>query len=93
MGPKRYGPEQIVRLLREAEVLLSPGRTVPAMCRELEFGEQRHNEWQRSSLNPGLQQVTWDSSLGSGRRVGSGVYFYRLTMAGLSDTKKMVLLR
>ena len=40
MGRKRYSPEQIVHLLREAEVLLSKGRTVPVMCRELGFGEQ-----------------------------------------------------
>ena len=47
MGRKRYTPEQIVHLLREAEVLLSQGRTVAKMCRELGFGEQTYYRWRR----------------------------------------------
>ncbi len=48
MSGKRYTPEQIVRLLREAEVLLSQGRTVPKMCRELGFVEQTYYRWRRA---------------------------------------------
>ena len=48
MSGKRYTPEQIVRLLREAEVLLSQGLTVPRMCRELGFGEQTYYRWRRA---------------------------------------------
>jgi len=48
MGRKRYTPEQIVHLLREAEVLLSQGKTVPVMCRELGFGEQTYYRWRRT---------------------------------------------
>ncbi len=47
MGRKRYTPEQIVHLLREAEVLLSQGRTVPKMCRELGFAEQTYYRWRK----------------------------------------------
>jgi putative transposase len=47
MARERYTPEQIVHLLREAEVLLSRGRTVPVMCRELGFGEQTYYRWRR----------------------------------------------
>ena len=35
MGRKRYSAEQIIRMLRQAEVLLSQGRSVPEICREL----------------------------------------------------------
>lgn len=42
MGPKRYTPEQIAQLLREVEVLLSKGRTVSVIRRELGFGEEMH---------------------------------------------------
>ena len=48
MGRKRYTPEQIVHLLREAEVLLSQGRTVPKMCRELGFAAQTYYRWRRT---------------------------------------------
>jgi putative transposase len=48
MGRKRYTPEQIVHLLREGEVLLSQGKTVAAMCRELGFGEQTYYRWRRA---------------------------------------------
>ncbi len=34
MGRKRYTPEQIIRLLRQAEVLSSQGRNVSEICRE-----------------------------------------------------------
>jgi putative transposase len=47
MGRKRYSPEQIVTLLREAEVLLSKGSTVGAVCRELGISEHTYYRWRR----------------------------------------------
>jgi hypothetical protein len=40
-----------------------------------------------------LNRVEWDGTDDRGRRVSSGVYFYRLESAGESRTKKMVLLK
>ena len=34
MGRKRYSAEQIIRMLGQAEILLSQGRSVPDICRE-----------------------------------------------------------
>ena len=34
MPKKRYTPEQIVGKLRQIEVLISQGKTVPVACRE-----------------------------------------------------------
>jgi len=48
VGRKRYTPEQIVHLLREAEVLLSRGRTVPKMYRELGLSAQTYYRWRRT---------------------------------------------
>jgi hypothetical protein len=36
---------------------------------------------------------TWNGTNDKGQRVSSGVYFYRLTSKGLTQTKKMVLLK
>lgn len=51
----------------------------------------------RSLLNrkesAGYKQVAWDGRDDGGRRVPSGVYFYRLQAGGYSDTKKMVVIR
>lgn len=39
-------------------------------------------------LQPGAYEVTWDAS-----GFGSGIYFYKLTGSGISDTRKMVILK
>jgi PKD repeat protein len=41
----------------------------------------------------GLQRVTWDGTSESGETLPSGIYFYRLTANGLSQVKKMMLIR
>jgi flagellar hook assembly protein FlgD len=42
---------------------------------------------------PGWQTFTWDGRSSSGKPVSSGIYFYRLNMAGKSMTRKMALMR
>jgi len=42
---------------------------------------------------PGQYQVTWDGKNDSGREVSSGVYFYKLKVGDLSQSKKLVLIR
>jgi hypothetical protein len=46
-----------------------------------------------SSGSGGFQQVTWDGRDGAGRIVPSGVYFMALEGQGLSDAKRIVVLR
>jgi len=41
----------------------------------------------------GRHEVRWDGTNEWGHGVGTGVYFYRISMPGFSDTKKMVLLK
>jgi unsaturated rhamnogalacturonyl hydrolase len=41
----------------------------------------------------GPHRVTWDGTDDAGRRVASGVYFYRLTAGASTETKKMMLLK
>ena len=47
MGRKRYSPEQIIRMLREAEVAMAQGQTVGQVCRSLGIVEQTLYCWRR----------------------------------------------
>jgi len=47
MGRKRFTSEQIITLLREAEVLLSQGAQVAAVWRKLEISEQTYYRWRK----------------------------------------------
>ena len=42
-----YKPEQIISMLREAEVGLSQGKTVGQVCRSLGVSEQSYYRWRR----------------------------------------------
>jgi len=42
---------------------------------------------------PGEYQVIWDGKDDSGKKVGSGIYFYRLKVGDFSETKRSVLLK
>jgi putative transposase len=47
MKRKRYSVEQIIGKLREAEVMLSQGRTVKEVSRELGVTEQTYYRWRK----------------------------------------------
>ena len=47
MSRKRYSPEQIIRMLREAEVAMAQGQTVGQVCRSLGIVEQTLYRWRR----------------------------------------------
>ena len=45
MGRKRHTPEQIIHKLRQAEVELSKGATVPEAAKRIEVTEQTYYRW------------------------------------------------
>ncbi len=47
MGRKRYTAEQIIGMLRQAEVALAQGQTVAQVCRSLGIAEQTFYRWRR----------------------------------------------
>ena len=47
MSRKRYTPEKIIGMLREAEVALAQGMTVGAICRQLSISEQSYYRWRK----------------------------------------------
>ena len=47
MPRRRFTPEQIITHLREAEVLLSQGKSVGEVCRQLGVSENTYYRWRR----------------------------------------------
>ncbi len=47
MARKRYTPEQIIRHLRQAEVLSSQGRSVSEICRDIGVTENTYYRWRK----------------------------------------------
>ena len=47
MPKKRFSVEQIIHHLREAQVLLSQGRTVGEVCRQIGVSEQSYYRWRK----------------------------------------------
>ena len=47
MAWKIYTPEQIIGMLREAEVRLSQGDKIGSICRSLGISEQSYYRWRR----------------------------------------------
>jgi len=47
MARKRFSVEQIIAMLREAEVLIGQGQTVAMVCKALGISEQSYYRWRR----------------------------------------------
>ena len=45
MKRNRHTPEQIIRKLREADAMLSAGKTIGQVCQALEVSEQTFHRW------------------------------------------------
>jgi putative transposase len=48
MARKRYTTEQIIGMLREAEVRFAQGETIGVVCRGLGVSEQSYYRWRRA---------------------------------------------
>lgn len=57
MSQKRYKPEQIIAMLREAEVGLSQGQTVGQICRKLGVTEQTYYRWRKEYGGMKIEQA------------------------------------
>ena len=47
MAKKRYSPEQIIRKLRESEVLIAKGQTAQEAARKIGITEQTYYRWRK----------------------------------------------
>ncbi len=57
MARRSYRPEQIIKKLREAEVLVSQGSTIGEAARRLEVTEQTYYRWRREYGGMRIEQV------------------------------------
>ena len=57
MARKRYTPEQVIRYLRQAEVLSSQGRNVSEICREIGVTENTYYRWRKEYGGMGVDQA------------------------------------
>ena len=57
MARKAYGPEQIIAMLREADVALGQGRSIGEVCRGLGIASVTYYRWHKESSGPKLDQA------------------------------------
>jgi len=57
MGSKRYSPEQIIRHLRQAEVLSSQGRKISEISRDIGITENTYYRWRKEYGGMGVNQA------------------------------------
>ena len=57
MGRKRYSPEQIIRHLREVEVLSSQVRNVSEICTDIGITENTYYRWRKEYGGMGVDQA------------------------------------
>ena len=59
MPKKTFTPEQIVGKLRQIEVLVSQGKTVPLACKEAGVTDQTYYRWRKEYGGLQLEQAKW----------------------------------
>ena len=57
MKRKRYSPEKIIGMLREAEVALAQGMTVGQISRQLSISQQTYYRWRKQYGGMKISQV------------------------------------
>lgn len=64
MGKRAYTPEQMIRGLREAELLLSQGAIVAQASKKIGISEQTYYRWRGKYGGLDLKQVRRPTELG-----------------------------
>jgi putative transposase len=57
MGKKKFNPEQIIVKLREAEVMLSQGKNIKDVCRDIGVSDNTYYTWKKEYGNMTVDQA------------------------------------
>lgn len=57
MGRKHRKPEEVIRLLKQSDVMLSQGMKVPEMCRQLGVSDATYYKWRKEYGGMGMDQA------------------------------------
>ena len=57
MKRKRHRTDEVIRKLREAEVLEGQGQTIAQVCQKLEISEQTLHRWRKQYRGMGDEQI------------------------------------
>lgn len=57
MARQRRSAEQIIRLLKQADVLASQGKTVEMICREISVSDATYYKWRKEYGGMGMDQA------------------------------------
>ncbi len=57
MSRKRFTPEQIIKKVREAEILINKGQNVAEVTRKLGVSEQTYYRWRKEYGGMGVEQA------------------------------------
>lgn len=57
MARQRRSPEQVIRLLKQADVLASQGKTVEMICREISVSDATYYKWRKEYGGMGMDQA------------------------------------
>ena len=57
MAKRRYTAEEIVTVLRQVEVAVANGKSMPQACREAEIAEQTYYRWRKEYGGLKLEQA------------------------------------
>ena len=57
MPRKTYSPEQIINKLREAEILLSQGNTIGAICKKIGVSDFTYYRWRKEYSDMRVDQA------------------------------------
>ncbi len=95
MARKRHTAEQIIHKLREGEVALGQGKSVKAVCKQLEITEQTYYRWRKEygglrldqAEEPHSQRSGWYSQLAAKPPVNPGLHWTSLDFSGMSATR------
>lgn len=77
----------------EATVAYEIAKPTPASLRIYNVAGQVVRSLVEGKVEPGHYEAVWDGKDASGRKVGSGIYFYRLEAGSYSKTNKLVVVR